>query len=267
MISCLEYVNDRKKFLNEQVAKFKSQPCLAVIQVGTNSASNVYVRNKKKVCEEVGIRFIHVTLPENIPESILIEQIRTLNNKDDVHGIIVQLPLPEHINIQLVTNTISPKKDVDGFKVNSLFKPCTPKGIIDWMKYNHIDLVGKVVCVIGRSDIVGRPLVKLLDAEHATIIWCNSKTKDIRKYTKNADIIVSAIGRANYFDESYFSEGQIIVDVGINRNENNKLCGDIHEDVSNLVMYKTPVPNGVGKLTVCSLIDNVVEAYKLNGGV
>lgn len=260
-INCLEYVAAKKNFLKDQVSKFKSQPCLAVVQVGDDAASNVYVRNKSKVCEEVGVCFVHVKLPEDISEEALIGQIGALNWDRDVHGIIIQLPLPKHIDSERVTNRIRKEKDVDGFRHDSMFKPCTPKGIIDWLKYNQISLAGEDVCVIGRSEIVGKPMVDLFEREHATIAWCNSKTKDIKRYTKNADIIVSAIGKPNFFDDSYFSEGQIVIDVGINRDENGKLCGDVREDVAKLVRFKTPVPNGVGRLTVCSLIENVVLAY------
>lgn len=261
MVSCLEYVAAKKNFLKDRVSKFKSQPCLAVIQVGDDEASNVYVKNKSKVCEEVGVCFVHVKLPNDISEQDLIYQIAMLNLDNDVHGVIVQLPLPDHIDAKLVTSKICSKKDVDGFGCESMFKPCTPKGIIDWLKYNQISLAGKDICVIGRSEIVGKPMVDLFEREHATIAWCNSKTKDIKRYTKNADIIVSAIGKPNFFDDSCFSEGQIVIDVGINRDENGKLCGDVREDVAKLVRFKTPVPNGVGRLTVCSLIENVVLAY------
>lgn len=267
IISCLEYVDDMKSILKEQVSQLIIPPCLVVIQVGNNAASNTYINNKRKVCEEVGINFVPVRFNESVSEKEVIELIKTFNRRLVVDGIIVQLPLPKHIDVKHIAYAIDRTKDVDGFRFDSLYKPCTPKGIIDWLKFNKIDLSGKSVCVIGRSDIVGRPLVKLLEAEDATIIWCNSKTRDLKKCTKNADIVISAIGKANYFDASYFSEGQIVIDVGINRDEKGKLCGDVREDVSDVVKYKTPVPNGVGKLTVCSLIENVVEAYSQKGGI
>lgn len=266
MASCLEYTNIRKSILKEQVAAFNKQPHLVVIQVGDSNASNVYIRNKKNVCDEIGILFSHIKLEENVSESKLIATINLLSMDANVHGIIVQLPLPKHIDEKNVINSIAKEKDVDGFRVDSLFKPCTPKGIIDWLKYNRVDLVGKDVCIIGRSKIVGKPLVEMMGEEHATVIWCNSKTKGIKRYIKNSDIVISAIGKANYFDVSYFKKGQIVIDVGINRDSEGKLCGDICNDVSSVVEYKTPVPNGVGKLTVCSLMENVIEAYKINGG-
>ena len=266
MTSCLEYTKKRKSILKELVLKFENKPCLAVVQIGNDNASQVYIRNKKKACEEIGVRFIGVSMKSDTSEEEVINVIRSLNELNNVHGIIVQLPLPSHINEKRVTEFITKEKDVDGFRNDSDFKPCTPKGIIDWLKYNDIEIAGKDVCIIGRSKIVGEPLVKIMNEEHATISWCNSKTKDIKKYTKNADIVICALGKANYFDASYFKEGQIVIDVGINRDDEGSLCGDICEDVSNIVKYKTPVPNGVGKLTVCSLVENTIEAYKLNGG-
>lgn len=267
MVSCLEYVSQRKQNLKEQISKFENKPCLAVIQVGDDGASNVYVRNKKKLSEEIGIDFVHVKLPYETDEINLINEINSLNKNKNVHGIITQLPLPEHLDSQWVTNSIAKEKDVDGFRSDSMFNPCTPMGIIDWLKHNKINLSGKIVCVIGRSKIVGKPMVDLLIKENATVIWCHSKTKYLRKHTLFADIVISAIGKPNHFDKNYFKENQIVIDVGINRDHNEKLCGDVYENVSEVVEYKTPVPNGVGKLTVCRLMENVIEAYKLNGGV
>lgn len=267
MISCVEYVNKRKQILKERIERFKEQPCLVVIQVGDDPASSVYVKNKKKLSEELGIKFEHTKLEKDISEIDLIRTIDFYNRKCDVDGIIVQLPLPEHLDAKRITETIAVDKDVDGFRHDSLLKPCTPKGIINWLIYNKINLADKTVCVIGRSDIVGKPLVDLLIKEDATVVWCHSKTKFIRKHSLNADIVISAIGKPNYFDERFFNPNQIIVDVGINRDIYGRLCGDVCESVSKFVEYKTPVPNGVGKLTVLSLMENVVEAHLLSGGV
>ena len=188
------------------------------------------------------------------------EIIRTASNDDDISGIILQLPIPKKFDVQRLQKAIAPEKDVDGFLSESEFIPCTPKGIIDYLKYNNIDFLGKECVVIGRSEIVGRPLVNLLISEGATVISCNSKTPDIKKFTQNADIIISAIGKSNYFDESYFGNDQVIVDVGINRDKNGKLCGDIVESVKQNALLATPVPGGVGLLTRLALMENTVNA-------
>lgn len=266
MINCLDYVKERKEILKSQISRFKNKPCLVVIQIGDDKASSVYVRNKKKVSEEIGIQFTHIKFTNDISEDELINEIKILNRDNRVHGIIVQLPIPEHINVEKITEAIAKEKDVDGFRHDSFFKPCTPKGIIDWLKYNKINLSGENVCVIGRSKIVGKPMVELLTEEDATVIWCNSKSRYLRKNILHSKIVISAIGKPNYFNPYYFSDDHIIIDVGINRDRDGKLCGDVSEDTAYYVEYKTPVPNGVGKLTVCRLMDNVVEAYLLNGG-
>ena len=266
MVTCKEYVEMRKTELKEEIATFLYKPKLCVIQVGNDAASEVYVRNKKKTCEELGIEFEHehITEYENMTDFDLVKIIMKKNSDRSISGLILQLPIPKQFDEKFVTDYIYNAKDVDGFSPITKFTPCTPKGIMDYLKYNGVDFAGKECVVIGRSDIVGKPLVKLLINEGATVTCCNSRTPDIRKHTLDADIIVSAIGKANYFDDSYFSKGQILVDVGINRDEDGKLCGDISRWAKETdKKLATPVPGGVGLLTVCALMENIVEAHKL----
>ena len=207
MVTCKEYVEKRKAELKAEIATLKRKPKLCVIQIGDDPASEVYVRNKKKTCEELGIDFEHehITNYEDMTDFDLVRIIMQKNATRNISGIILQLPIPEQFNTRRVLNYIYNAKDVDGLCKLTQFTPCTPKGIIDYLKYNGVDFAGKECVVIGRSDIVGKPLVNLLINEGATVTCCNSKTPDIRKYTQDADIIVSAIGKANYFDDSYFS--------------------------------------------------------------
>lgn len=265
MISCKDYVAIQKKELRDRVATFKRKPKLCVVQIGDNQASSVYVRNKQKVCEEVGIGFKHVHIEdyENLSQLDLEVQLELLSIHYD--GVILQLPIPDKYNVEELQKCISPEKDVDGFRPDSCFKPCTPKGIIDWLKLNDFDFVGKDVTVIGRSKIVGKPMVNMLIDEGATVTCCNSKS-EILPYTLSSDLVISAIGKPKYFKEEYFTEDTIIVDVGINRDENNQLCGDIDkDDVEKHLnyVYVTPVPGGIGLITVVTLMKNVVEAYEL----
>lgn len=263
MISCKEYVEDVKEKLKREIENFNNKPHLAVIQIGNNSASNSYIKGKKKDCEEVGIKLehVHITDVNDFSQEDLEILIDSLNHDDNVNGIIVQLPIPKKYDTKKIQNKIVPEKDVDGFRRDSLFIPCTPKGIMDWLEYNNINLVGKDVVVIGRSDIVGKPLVNLMIEKGATITCCNSKTKNLKYYTRNADVVISAIGKAKYFDSKYFKRKQLIIDVGINRDENGKLCGDVDGQYI-YDSYVTPVPCGVGLLTRISLVQNVVEAYR-----
>lgn len=264
MISCIEYSNIRTDELKNKIKNFVRKPKLCVIQVGDDDASNRYTRNKRIACEKVGIVFDHVRLPDNITQKELESVVYNNQCDYDVDGIIVQLPLPDHIDVNRITNLIFPEKDVDGFRRDSYFDPCTPRGIMDWLDYNEVNLRGKVCTVVGRSEIVGRPMVNMLIKRGATVLNCNSRTANIKRYTKEADIVVSAIGRPNYFNENHFSCNQILIDVGINIDENGKFCGDISKDVKENVKYGTPVPGGVGKLTVLRLLENVVEAYERN---
>ena len=264
MITCKDYVKIQKELLSNEIKSFKRKPKLCVIQISDNAASNSYVKGKIKDCDEVGIEceHIHIGVYEDFSQENLRNLIEQKNNDNSVDGIIVQLPVPDKYDVDMICNTIIKEKDVDGFRKDSLFTPCTPKGVIDYLEYNDIELAGKVCTVIGRSNIVGKPLVNLLIERGATVISCNSKTKDIDNFTKQSDIVISAIGKANYFDENYFKDEQILIDVGINRDENNKLCGDIREDAKKNTLLATPVPNGVGLLTRFALIENVIKAYK-----
>ena len=266
MISCLDYAEIRKEELKREVENYTMKPTLSVIQIGNDKASSSYIKSKKKLCEEIGIDFIHNHIQdyEDLSEAYLTTKILQSNINSD--GIIIQLPIPDKYDIKNLQAYIVSDKDVDGFRRDSSFTPCTPKGIMDWLDYNNYDFEGKNVTVIGRSNIVGKPLVNLLIEKGATVTCCNSKTKDLRKHTQNSDLVVSAVGKAKFLDSSYFVNGQIVVDVGINRDENGKLCGDVnYEEVTSKLenIYVTPVPNGVGKLTVLSLIENTIEAYKL----
>lgn len=264
MISCTDYVESCKKSIAEAVAGMQKPPKLVVVQVGDNPASNSYIKSKATLCDEVGIDMWHICYGDGITPEELYLNIRALNDNPDVDGIIVQLPLPEAFDVQYIQNLISPEKDVDGFRVDSKFISCTPKGIMDYLTDNGVTFRGKNAVVIGRSEIVGRPLVNLLIKAGATVTCCNSATKNLAWFTKNADIVVSAVGKAKMLGPEYFSDNQIVVDVGINRDENGKLCGDVDrlavEEAFDI--FVTPVPKGVGKLTVCSLAKNTLEATK-----
>ena len=262
-----------KDELKEKVAEYKAQGIeitLAVIQVGNNPASTVYVGNKKKACDYIGIRSLAYELEENITEEELLNLIKDLNNKDDVDGILVQLPLPEHISEKKVIETIDPKKDVDGFhpmNVGALsigdegFISCTPYGIIELLKRSDIEIAGKECVIVGRSNIVGKPISMLLLRENGTVVITHSKTKYLKEVTKRADILVAAIGKPKFITADYVKEGATVIDVGINRNEDNKLCGDVDfESVEKIAGAITPVPGGVGPMTIAMLMKNCVEA-------
>ena len=268
MVNCKEYVKIQKELLSKKIQSFERKPKLCVIQIGDNAASNSYVKGKIKDCNEVDIEceHIHIIDYENFSQGDLLELIMNKNFDSSVDGIIVQLPVPDKYDVDMICNTIIKEKDVDGFRKDSLFVSCTPKGVIDYLEYNDIKLTGKVCTVIGRSNIVGKPLVNLLIEKGSTVISCNSKTKNIKNFTKQSDIVISAIGRANYFDKSYFVDGQVLIDVGINRDDNGKLCGDICEGVKENMLLVTPVPGGIGLLTRVKLLENTVEAYKINKG-
>lgn len=264
--SCKEYVEIRKKALKEEISKFKRKPCLVVIQVDDDPASTSYIKGKKKDCEEVGIVCEHIHInSEEVRKDVLACVIGGYGVADNVDGIIIQLPIPDKYNLDRLLENIPAAKDVDGFRRDSCFKPCTPKGIMDWLDYNEVELSGKDVCVIGRSNIVGKPLVNMMIDAGATVTCCNSKTKDLKYYTRNTNIVVSAIGKAKYFNSTYFKRGQIIVDVGINRDENGKLCGDVDGKYV-YDSYVTSSPGGIGLTTRLSLLENVVAAYKLQNG-
>ncbi len=261
-----------KDELKEKAAAMKArgeERCLAVIQVGNDPASSVYVNNKKKACAYIGIKSLSYELPEETTEKELIDIIMELNGRADVNGILVQLPLPEHINEDKVLLAISPKKDVDGFHpVNvgnlSIGRPgyvsCTPAGVIQLLKRSNIAIEGKECVVLGRSNIVGKPMAMLLMRENGTVTVCHSKTKNLKEIAKRADILVAAIGKPKFVDESYIKEGAVVIDVGIHRNQDNKLCGDVDfERVAPHTSAITPVPGGVGPMTIAMLMSNCVQ--------
>ena len=261
--------------MTQEVTELKEkglQPGLAVILVGEDPASQVYVRNKERAANNIGMYSVVYRLPETTSETDLIAKIEELNHDDKVHGILVQLPLPKHINEDLVLDTIDPAKDVDGFhpmNLGNLFAgkptmiPCTPAGIMELIKLSGIDLAGKNAVIIGRSNIVGKPMAHLLLQANATVTICHSKTKDLPKVAKQADVLVVAIGRANFVTADFVKEGAVVIDVGINRDENNKLTGDVKfDEVAPLTSYITPVPGGVGPMTITMLMRQTIDAAK-----
>ncbi len=265
--SCLEYSNIAKRVLKNAISTLKKKPTLVVIQVDNNAASSSYINGKRKDCEEVGIRFEHVKIDsEKYSQNDLCKTIKAFDNDELVHGIIIQLPIPNKYNIEELQKCISPEKDVDGFRKDSCHEPCTPKGIIKWLGYNDYEFCGKDVTVIGRSKIVGKPLVNMLIDRGATVTCCNSHS-NCKKYTLFADLVISAIGKPKHFTNYDFDDRcSVIVDVGINRDENNKLCGDVDYDLVTHYLpdtYVTPVPNGAGRLTRITLLENVLDAYRL----
>lgn len=262
-----------KDELKEKVTALKAEGkdiCLAVIQVGNDPASTVYVGNKKKACEYIGIKSLAYEVPEETTEDELLGIIDKLNKDDSVHGILVQLPVPKHINEEKIINAISPSKDVDGFHPASVgalsigqkgFVSCTPAGVIQLLKRSNIEIAGKECVVIGRSNIVGKPMSMLLLRENGTVTICHSRTKDLKEVCKRADILVVAIGKPRMIDASYVKEGATVIDVGIHRDENNKLCGDVdYASVEPVAGAITPVPGGVGPMTIAMLMNNCVEA-------
>lgn len=244
---------------------------LAVILVGENPASKIYVANKKKACEQLGIVSHEYLLPENATESELLELVDTLNNEDSINGILCQLPLPPHINEKAVIAAIDPKKDVDAFNAVNVgrimigdydFVPCTPAGIMEMLKYYDIDPAGKRCVVIGRSNIVGKPMAMLLLHKNGTVTVCHSKTQNLCEITSRADILVAAVGSAKFVTPDMVKEGAVVIDVGMNRKDG-KLCGDVDFDaVKEKCSYITPVPGGVGPMTIAMLMKNTVTAAK-----
>lgn len=246
---------------------------LAVIQVGSDPASTVYVRNKKNACAYIGIHSLAYELPDDTTEEELLVLIDQLNQRDDINGILVQLPLPAHIDEDKVIKAISPKKDVDGFHPQSVgalsigqpgFVSCTPAGIIQLLKRSNIEIEGKECVVVGRSNIVGKPMALLLLRENGTVTICHSRTQNLKEVCKRADILICAIGKPKFFNRDYIKEGATVIDVGIHRNENNKLCGDVdYDDVYPIAGAITPVPGGVGPMTIAMLMYNCVKSAKL----
>jgi methylenetetrahydrofolate dehydrogenase (NADP+)/methenyltetrahydrofolate cyclohydrolase len=266
-------IKDEVKVRVEELKAQGIGVCLAVIQVGNDPASSVYVGNKKKACAYVGIESLSYELPEETTQEELLALIRELNEKKEVNGILVQLPLPKHIDEDAVIRTIDPKKDVDGFHPQSVgalcigqpgFVSCTPAGIIQLLKRSGVEIAGKECVVIGRSNIVGKPMSLLLLRENGTVTITHSRTRDLKEVTKRADILVVAIGKPKMITREYVKEGAVVIDVGIHRNENNKLCGDVdYEDVAPICSAITPVPGGVGPMTIAMLMHNCVESVAL----
>ena len=264
-----------KDELKAEVASLAEQGkkcALAVIQVGNDPASSVYVGNKKKACAYIGIQSVSYELPEETSEEELLDLIERLNQDAKVHGILCQLPLPKHIDEDRVIQAISPKKDVDGFHPQNVgalvigqpgFVSCTPAGIIQLLKRNKIAIAGKHCVVIGRSNIVGKPMALLMLRENATVTVCHSRTQNLKEICREADILIVAIGKPRYIGADYVKEGAVVIDVGIHRNESNKLCGDVaYDEVEPKTSYITPVPGGVGPMTIAMLMHNCVEAMK-----
>lgn len=261
------------KELKEKLSLLDEKLGLVVIQVGDDPASNVYVRQKNKMAENLGYNFNHIKLESNITEEELLNIIEELNNNDLVDGILVQMPIPKTLNAKKIQNAILPDKDVDGLTDINMGKivhnrkalaPCTPMGIIDLLDYYNISIEGKNVVIIGRSDLVGKPMATLMTNRNATVTLCHSKTKNLEFYTKNADILVAAIGIPKYIKKEMIKEGAVIIDVGINRLEDNTLCGDVDFDnVKDKASYITPVPGGVGQMTVAELALNTYKAHVL----
>jgi len=263
--------DDLKKKINKLQKEGKRIPKLTVILVGDNQASQTYVRNKEKGCAYVGIQSEIIRLVDSTSEDELIRIIEELNAATDVDGILVQLPLPQHICEDKILDLIDPIKDVDGFHPTNVARlvlgqnglvPCTPKGMMVLLDEMNYDLTGREVVVVGRSNIVGKPVSMLCLQKNATVTIAHSRTKNLKDVCQRADVLIAAIGKAKFFNKDYVKAGAIVLDVGINRDENNKLCGDVDfEDVKDIVSYITPVPGGVGPMTIAMLLENTLEAY------
>ncbi|MCG3085718.1 bifunctional methylenetetrahydrofolate dehydrogenase/methenyltetrahydrofolate cyclohydrolase FolD [Anoxybacillus sp. LAT_35] len=275
IINGFELAKEKRAQLAKEVEQLKREgiePALAVILVGDHPASQSYVKAKQKACEEIGIRSVLLTFPNDISESFLLEQIARLNKDRSIHGILVQLPLPPQINELHVIEAIAPEKDVDGFHPLNVgrmmtgqqtFLPCTPYGILYMVQSLQVDITGKHVVVVGRSNIVGKPVGQLFLREHATVTYCHSRTNDLEAITRQADILIVAVGKPKLITSSYVKEGAIVIDVGVNRLENGKLCGDVDfDDVKQVASYITPVPKGVGPMTITMLLHNTVQAAR-----
>ena len=265
-------IKDELKIEVEHLKQQGREICLAVVQVGNNPASTVYVNNKKKACAYIGIRSESYELPETITERELLELVERLNTDEKVSGILVQLPLPKTLNEERILRAISPEKDVDGFHPVSVgrlwlgekgFLSCTPAGIIQLLKRSGISIEGKECVVVGRSNIVGKPMAALLLRENATVTIAHSKTRNLKEVTKRADILIAAVGHQQMIDDTYIKEGAVVIDVGMHRNAQNKLCGDVDfEKVKEKASAITPVPGGVGPMTIAMLMNNCLETAR-----
>ena len=264
-----------KEELKEEAAAYKArgiEAALAVIQVGEDPASSIYVRNKKKACAYVGVRSESYELPRETTQEALLALIEELNGRADIQGILVQLPLPSHIDEDAVIRAIAPEKDVDGFHPESVgrmcigeqgYLPCTPAGIIQLLKRSGVSIEGKECVVVGRSNIVGKPMALLMLRENATVTITHSRTKDLQEVCRRADILIVAIGKPRFITKEYVKEGAVVIDVGIHRDENNKMCGDVDfADVEPVAGAITPVPGGVGPMTIAMLMNNCLEAIR-----
>lgn len=282
LISGKELSQRKKDEMKKAVDALKEKdvtPGLAVIIVGTDPASQTYVRGKQKACQEVGIHSVLIEMPEETSEEELLAKIRELNVDDTIDGILVQLPLPAQINEQAVIDTISPEKDVDGFHPINIgrmmtgqeaFLPCTPHGILEMVKSEQIEIEGKHVVVVGRSNIVGKPVGQLFLNENATVTYCHSRTRNLKEITTQADILIAAVGKAHLINGEHIKDGATVIDVGIHRLESGKLTGDVNfEEVKEKAAYITPVPGGVGPMTITMLLHNTIlsaKRFRLNKG-
>ena len=252
-------------------------PGLAVVIVGDDPASRVYVNNKKKACEVVGFKSEEYALPASTTQEELLELVNTLNNKQDINGILVQLPLPEHLDDKAVIEAINPQKDVDAFHAVNVgkimlgeydFLPCTPSGVMEMLHAYDIPVSGKNCVVIGRSNIVGKPMAMLLLHENGTVTICHSRTKNLAEVCRGADILVAAVGKPKFVTSDMVKEGAVVIDVGMDRDENGKLCGDVDfENVKDKCSYITPVPGGVGPMTISTLMKNTLKACKIQNNI
>ena len=271
------FVKGREKDKVKELAEKGIKVCLAVILVGNDPASCVYVANKRKDCDELGIESIEYALPEDTTMEELLKLIDELNNNKNVHGILCQLPLPRHLDEHMVLEAISPIKDVDAFHPENVgrimmgkfdFLPCTPAGIMEMLSYYNIETMGKDCVVIGRSNIVGKPMAMLMLHSNSTVTICHSRTKDLKTACRNADILISAVGKADFVTSDMVKDGAVVIDVGMNRNAEGKLCGDVdYEGVKEKAAMITPVPGGVGPMTRAMLMCNTVTAAKKQNGL
>ncbi|CEG33616.1 bifunctional methylenetetrahydrofolate dehydrogenase/methenyltetrahydrofolate cyclohydrolase FolD [Peribacillus castrilensis] len=281
IINGKEIAESVRQEISKEVQQLREKnivPGLAVILVGDNQASQTYVRNKQKACEDLGMHSVLIKKPAELSQEELIQSIAELNQDDSIHGILVQLPLPGHIQEKAIIEAISPEKDVDGFHPINIgrmmtgqdaFLPCTPYGVMVMLEYIDYDLEGKHVVIVGRSNIVGKPAGQLFLNANATVTYCHSRTKDLAYYTKQADVVVAAVGKRDTITSDHIKEGAIVIDVGMNRNDEGKLCGDVaFDEVKNKASYITPVPKGVGPMTITMLMKNTVKsaqkAHELN---
>lgn len=273
--------SDVKNKVAQQVLKLKEMynkvPGLAVVIVGNDPASRVYVNNKKRACDMVGFYSEEYALPEETTQEELMSLIEKLNNKENINGVLVQLPLPKHLNEKAVIEAIKPQKDVDAFHASNVgkimigeysFLPCTPAGVMELIKSENIEVEGKNCVVIGRSNIVGKPMAMLLLHNNGTVTICHSKTKNLKEICKSADILVAAVGKPKFVKSDMVKEGAVVIDVGMNRDENGKLCGDVDfKEVEPISSYITPVPGGVGPMTVAMLMKNTLTAFKIQNHI